>query len=782
MHFSSGCLGLVPSSFLGSLQGAVRRRWQTLLVVVAGAASTLLAGSAAAFAPEPLTSDYIQSKQNLFRPNELLHVKITLDSNPTGDPNTAWDCNSDIPLTATIRLHNSVMDVTMTTVSVRNRGNTSRCNNTRSWEVNIDEFVPGRELFGVDQLQFNGEPNDPSSARSFFAWRLFNKMGVPSSRAAATSLTVNGSFYGFHNLIESSDKGFMGDWFGDSNGIRFKCVSAQADLAWRGSNRGAYDGNTNLGDGAQGYELQSTNLEGDYAALIGFIDFINNSSNAQFAAGIEGRFDVDSFLRFLAVNVTIGSWDDYWYGSNNYGLYLPPGSTRWQWIPYDFDNTFGVDFFGVNWATRPVNSSWKSGGFGTGNSPLVDRLLAIPAYEQQYRRYIHRLRQTEFSTSTLHAAMDSHLALTLTALQLDTRDAFSSSTNANSYSSPSSYSGGASTPAKWGLKPFVTARGSYVATNVAIPPSLPPLFVNEVMSANSATITDEGGQYDDWVEIHNAGATTVSLAGMHLTDDFTSPTKWQFPAGTQIGPGGKLLIWCDGQTTQGPLHTSFALSAQGEGVGLFHDLANNTVMIDGYGFPPLLPNRSYGRYPDGGTTLMEFYVPTPNAPNNNTPVPPPGTQPRLFINEFMASNSGIVRDEFNQADDWFEIYNDEPVALNLGGFHVTDNLSQPTKYVIPSGVIIPAKGFLVFWADNTPAQGPLHTNFALAAGGESLGIYGTAADGYPQIDALSFGPMTANETRGRLPDGVGPPTSPLNPTLGGSNIIVPVTLTNWEAE
>ncbi|RPJ27294.1 MAG: hypothetical protein EHM35_14305, partial [Planctomycetaceae bacterium] len=31
-----------------------------------------------------------------------------------------------------------------------------------------------------------------------------------------------------------------------------------------------------------------------------------------------------------------------------------------------------------------------------------------------------------------------------------------------------------------------------------------PLFINEVMAANSSIATDPQGQYDDWIEIYNA--------------------------------------------------------------------------------------------------------------------------------------------------------------------------------------------------------------------------------------------------------------------------------------
>lgn len=51
------------------------------------------------------------------------------------------------------------------------------------------------------------------------------------------------------------------------------------------------------------------------------------------------------------------------------------------------------------------------------------------------------------------------------------------------------------------------------------------LFINEFMADNDSIVTDEYGEYDDWLEIYNAGSTVVNLSGMYLTDDLTDPTK-----------------------------------------------------------------------------------------------------------------------------------------------------------------------------------------------------------------------------------------------------------------
>jgi len=68
----------------------------------------------------------------------------------------------------------------------------------------------------------------------------------------------------------------------------------------------------------------------------------------------------------------------------------------------------------------------------------------------------------------------------------------------------------------------------------------------------------------------------------------------------------------------------------------------------------------------------------------------------LVINEFMASNNSYTRDPQGQCDDWIEIYNYGTDAIDIAGMYLTDNLSVPTKWRIPSGnpatTTIPAGG------------------------------------------------------------------------------------------
>jgi len=127
----------------------------------------------------------------------------------------------------------------------------------------------------------------------------------------------------------------------------------------------------------------------------------------------------------------------------------------------------------------------------------------------------------------------------------------------------------------------------------------------------------------------------------------------------------------------------------------------------------------------------------------------------LVINEFMASNDYAAPDEFGDFDDWIEIFNADTIAIDIGGMYITDDLTDPTVWQIPTTepgltTILPG-GFLVLWADKEPDQGVLHVNLKLSGSGEQIGLF--ANDGVTEIASLTYDEQTTDVSYGRLPDG-----------------------------
>jgi hypothetical protein len=126
----------------------------------------------------------------------------------------------------------------------------------------------------------------------------------------------------------------------------------------------------------------------------------------------------------------------------------------------------------------------------------------------------------------------------------------------------------------------------------------------------------------------------------------------------------------------------------------------------------------------------------------------------LVISEFLAANKSGLIDEDGDHSDWIEIYNGSATAVDLAGYHLTDDAAQPAKWTFPS-VSLAAGGYLVVFAsdkDRTVADHQLHTNFKLADGGEYLALTAPAAQGAVVVDeyAPSYPPQQNDVTFGRL--------------------------------
>ena len=74
--------------------------------------------------------------------------------------------------------------------------------------------------------------------------------------------------------------------------------------------------------------------------------------------------------------------------------------------------------------------------------------------------------------------------------------------------------------------------------------------------------------------------------------------------------------------------------------------------------------------------------------------------PKLFINELLASNASNNLDpDLSDFCDWIEIYNSEDTVVNIEGYYITDNLSDPFKFQFPNNSIIQPNDYFVVWAD-----------------------------------------------------------------------------------
>ena len=195
------------------------------------------------------------------------------------------------------------------------------------------------------------------------------------------------------------------------------------------------------------------------------------------------------------------------------------------------------------------------------------------------------------------------------------------------------------------------------------------IIINEFMASNGSTLSDDLGDFDDWVELYNPSNSPVDIGGMYLTDDLAEPTLWQIPndasGQTTIPANGYLILWFDKETDQGPLHINAKLGSSGEDLAIFSSAG---VLIDSRTFDVQFEDISEGRVPNGGSDWDYYPEPTPGAANDTEPGLQKADPPTADIGSGLYSSTQTVT--LNTSVAGGEIY------------YTTDG-AIPTQFAIP---------------------------------------------------------------------------------------------------
>ena len=83
---------------------------------------------------------------------------------------------------------------------------------------------------------------------------------------------------------------------------------------------------------------------------------------------------------------------------------------------------------------------------------------------------------------------------------------------------------------------------------------------------------------------------------------------------------------------------------------------------------------------------------------------PGGDLPRVYINEFMASNATGLTDETGAHPDWIELHNTEQTSADISGWLLSDSCDNFHKFVIPDMPPLGPGEYIVFDEDDFNAS------------------------------------------------------------------------------
>lgn len=654
----------------------------------------------------------------VYSDTSLARIDITIDT-----VKLKWiysHVDSDSEHYASIHFKNKWIDETVDSIGFRLRGNTSRDAMKKSFKISFNSFFK-RKFYGIEKLNLNGEHNDPSIIRSKLCFDLFRDAGITASRASHAQVYINGIYYGLYVSVEHIDEEFIQKNFFDDSGNLWKCLYP-ADLKYLGSDPNLYR-NVMHDAVTSAYELTTNEESGDYSRLAKLIDIISNTPAGAFPDSIEKYLDVRRVLEYFAMNTLVGGWDDYRSLMNNYYLYHILSEDKFTLIPYDYDNTFGIDWFNVNWsAADPYNFPKVNAGA----RPLSEKLLANNQYRDLFTHILNFYHGNIFLLPLWEQRIDRIKDTISYAASIDTyrtKDYGFTMTDFNNSYSSGSYQ---KDHVKFGLKQFVNAR------NASLPSQLN--YTNAAPIAYQLNYSPANPGANDTIHVTAScfGNKGLKEVAIQFTPDGSGPQT--FAMSFAPVPGTKKVEEADRWTgVIPPLGTGKSGSIK----IILKDSTDQT--------------QSYPRH-----APIKMKTPSPAATS-------------LLINEFMADNKSIA-DSTNEFDDWVELFNPTASPVLLTGKYLSDKPDNLKKwrFTQPNLILNPNEHLLI-WCDEQPWQGGLHANIKLSAGGEYIAL--TDSDGVSVIDSITFGQQSQFSSYGRYPSGAGNWTF-MPPTPGSLNGVV----------
>lgn len=292
-------------------------------------------------------------------------------------------------------------------IGFRLKGNASLNGSWRSgiyklpFKLKFDEFedkypeIKNQRFYGFKELTFSPCYGDNTFMKDKLVAELFREGGIPAAKSAFYKVYIDFGegikYCGIYHAIEVIEDTMIGNQFNLTDANVYK---PESDLT-------KFD--------VKEIEKQNNQTIANYADIIQFIYTLNsaerNTNTSKWKADLESRFDVNHFLKYLAVNNTIANWDSYGVLKHNY--YMVNNNNKLTWIPYDFNLSMQLQGglnnsrFALGFEMKEVTNAW----------PLIRYIIDQPDYYATYKNYVKQYSETVYIPSKIQAKIDKYYSL-----------------------------------------------------------------------------------------------------------------------------------------------------------------------------------------------------------------------------------------------------------------------------------------------------------------------------------------------------------------------------------
>jgi hypothetical protein len=591
-----------------------------------------------------------------------------------------------------------------------------------SFNIRTDFTVPGQDLLGYDHLNLNNGFHDPTFIREYLTYLICRRHGV-APKCNFVKLYLNGTFWGVYINVQQPNKDMMKEWFRSNDGNRYRGFpttgnfqNGRCALTWLGNNVNSY---------LDAYRAK----EGDGTDLMQLCNVLNNTPTALMQTTVPAIFSVDQFYRYAACMNIVTQTDSYIGSGKDHFLYHDDVYGAFHMFPFDVNEAF---------AGNSSLSPWHN--TGSSIKPAYSKTLPIANWSDRYLAHYRNILEETFSWAELGPIIMQAHTMIAADVAADTKKIYTTQQFNDNITQPVQIAGGGG-GGPGGGGPGGGGPGGGTVTV----PALQTLIQNR----------------NSWL----TGRPDMSTPRAVLSQLQHTPAD--------PNPSQSVVV-------------TVAASIEASAISLFHRNSGAFLSVpmfdDGLHGDGAAADGIWGASlpPTSSGTIVDYYVSaatntgdlsfSPSTAEHKAPwyrVGWPTTPSAICINEFLAKNNTVVADQAGEYEDYVELFNNSNQAVAVGGMYLTDDLSNPTKWQLPTGQVISAFDTLLVWCDEDGSQGPLHANFKLSSDGEEIALFDPS--GGFLLDSTLFGTQLADISTGRLYDGGSDSVTFMSPTPSASN-------------
>ncbi len=365
----------------------------------------------------------------LFNKETIQDVKISIDEN-----NWNYLLQNAIDKPTVLASSVSIGDATVKYVGIKTKGNLTlkevwnSSSDRFSFTINFGKYIntdngytDKQNLYGLRKVALNNIYGDATLMKEYLSYELMTKMGIPTPEYSLINLYINDEFYGVYMMVESIDSSLTQRTLGEKSDYLVKPESSGGDLIYDNSldeyinDDGEFDFSSIIYDNSGNiiYPNDKSNSlykynglwENDEDTFEDIVDMLptifkwmktlnelnntNNPNTDDYKLALEEIIDVDSLIRYFAVNTYLVNLDSYQSEKmQNYALYINE-TGRATIIPWDYNYSFGV--YGLGNASDVINFDIYNPVINTTlkDRPLLNAILQNDEYKALYEKYLN---------------------------------------------------------------------------------------------------------------------------------------------------------------------------------------------------------------------------------------------------------------------------------------------------------------------------------------------------------------------------------------------------------